>query len=258
MVSGKKQRHLCSDGHQATRAAPKSMTVRGRLSDVAVATDRQLLRWLSDRSNGLTPGQIAAITAAALWPGMWHRNPLSVVDPALSLQHEFAGCDLLWTARAAAARDGSWPFSSGPRLSWRPLLPTSDGVGKYPPAGTSPNLGCAVSHLRGKGSLADNGQFLWSPADIRNTIVCMERKMHGREVPETEIDGWVKEAEAGYDLEELKARMGRPARGAEASQVVPVRLTVDELAAVMARAEREHLNRSEAIRAALAAWSHAA
>ena len=86
----------------------------------------------------------------------------------------------------------------------------------------------------------------------------MERKMHGREISETEIDEWVEEADAGYDPEELKARMGRPARGAEACQVIPVRLTVDELAAVMARAEREHLNRSEAIRAALAAWSHAA
>jgi hypothetical protein len=86
----------------------------------------------------------------------------------------------------------------------------------------------------------------------------MERKMHGREVSETEIDQWVEEAEAGYDVEELKSRTGRPARGAEASQVVPVRLTAEELVAVMARAEREHLNRSEAIRAALAAWSHAA
>ncbi len=82
--------------------------------------------------------------------------------------------------------------------------------------------------------------------------------MQGREISETEIDQWVKEAEAGYDVEELKSRMGRPARGAEASQVIPVRLTAEELAGVMARAEREHLNRSEAIRAALAAWSHAA
>lgn len=82
--------------------------------------------------------------------------------------------------------------------------------------------------------------------------------MHGQEIPESRIDEWVEEAEAGYDLEELKKRTGRPARGAEASQVIPVRLTSEELAAVMARAEREHLNRSEAIRAALAAWSHAA
>ncbi|WDF35094.1 CopG family transcriptional regulator (plasmid) [Arthrobacter agilis] len=86
----------------------------------------------------------------------------------------------------------------------------------------------------------------------------MERTMHGRKVSEAEIDQWVEEAEAGYDVEELKSRMGRPARGSEASQVIPVRLTTEELTAVMARAGREHLNRSEAIRAALAAWSHAA
>ncbi|SJM68305.1 hypothetical protein FM112_13315 [Gulosibacter sp. 10] len=40
--------------------------------------------------------------------------------------------------------------------------------------------------------------------------------------------------------------------------MIPVRLTAEELAAVMERAEREHLNRSEAIRAALAEWSRAA
>ncbi|WP_372698869.1 ribbon-helix-helix protein, CopG family [Arthrobacter sp. JSM 101049] len=39
---------------------------------------------------------------------------------------------------------------------------------------------------------------------------------------------------------------------------MPVRLTASELEALMARAEHEHLNRSEAIRAALWAWAHAA
>ncbi|MGW6174349.1 ribbon-helix-helix protein, CopG family [Arthrobacter sp. NPDC055138] len=86
----------------------------------------------------------------------------------------------------------------------------------------------------------------------------MGRQVHGREVSETEDDQWVEEAEAGYDVEAFKARMGRPARGAQASQVVPVRLTATELEALMARAEREHLNRSEAIRAALSAWAHVA
>ncbi|WP_336641347.1 ribbon-helix-helix protein, CopG family [Microbacterium sp. USHLN272] len=87
----------------------------------------------------------------------------------------------------------------------------------------------------------------------------MARKMQGREVAEAEVDRWVEEAEAGYDVEDLKRRMGgRPARGAAASEVVPVRLTAAELEALMRRAEKEHLNRSEAIRAALAAWSHAA
>lgn len=83
--------------------------------------------------------------------------------------------------------------------------------------------------------------------------------MQGQDVSETQVEEWVAEAEAGYDVEELRRRSGgRPGRASEPSQVVPVRLTADELAAVMARADREHLNRSEAIRAALAAWSHAA
>jgi hypothetical protein len=107
MVSGKKQRHLYNASHEATRAAklltrgvnatvavtgvvvvvaPKSMTVRERPSDVAVVTDRQLLRWLSNRPNVLTPRQISAITAAAIRPGTWHRNPPAAVDPAFLLQ----------------------------------------------------------------------------------------------------------------------------------------------------------------------------
>jgi len=110
MVSGKKQRHLYNSSYEAARAAklltrgvnatvevtgvvvvvaPKSMTVRERPSDVAVVSDRQLLRWLSDRPNLLTPRQIAVITAAAQRPGTWHRNPPAVVDPAF-LQYEFA------------------------------------------------------------------------------------------------------------------------------------------------------------------------
>lgn len=165
---------------------------------------------------------------------------------------------------------------AGPRDMLRPTISTQRGVPRYvqepqirvpqsrfrkfPEAGEQ--IGkrhpAILPHTATNNSLANNSQVLWSSSDIRNTINRMERKMHGREVSETEIDRWVDEAEAGYDVEELKARMGRPARGAEASQVIPVRLTVDELAAVMARAEREHLNRSEAIRAALAAWSHAA
>lgn len=87
----------------------------------------------------------------------------------------------------------------------------------------------------------------------------MTRKMNGREVTEADVDRWVAEAEAGYDVEVLRERVvGRPARASEPSQVVPVRLTAAELDAVMARAEKEHLNRSEAIRAALAAWVSAA
>ena len=81
--------------------------------------------------------------------------------------------------------------------------------------------------------------------------------MQGKRVSEEQVDAWVTEAEAGYDVDELlRRRGGRPARGAEPSEVIPVRLTSAELDAVMSRARREHLNRSEAFRAALAAWAH--
>jgi len=126
MVSGKRQRHLYNASHEAARAAklltrgvnaavevtgvvvvvaPKSMTVRERPSEVAVVTDRQLLRWLSDRPNVLTPRQAAAISAAAAQPGTWHRNTPAAVDPAL-LQHEFAR--LRFLVDSARRRRAGW------------------------------------------------------------------------------------------------------------------------------------------------------
>lgn len=72
-------------------------------------------------------------------------------------------------------------------------------------------------------------------------------------VTDKQIQQWADEAEAGYDVEELKRRgRGRPGRGAEPMQVVAVRLTAEEVAALDAAAERAHLSRSEAIRRALA------
>ena len=73
-------------------------------------------------------------------------------------------------------------------------------------------------------------------------------------MPEQQVDEWAEEAEAGYDMERLRKR-GRPARGSSPAQVVPVRFTGEELAALTARAEREHLNRSEAIRQAVRKWA---
>lgn len=59
------------------------------------------------------------------------------------------------------------------------------------------------------------------------------------QVSEEQIEAWVDEAEAGYDGDELKRRgRGRPGRGAEPMQVVAVRLTAAELAALDAAAER--------------------
>lgn len=85
----------------------------------------------------------------------------------------------------------------------------------------------------------------------------MGRKFDNHDVPEEQIDQWVAEAETGYAPAWLSNRMGHPARAEHAAKVVPVRLTDAELGAVMARAEREHLNRSEAIREALAQWAAA-
>ncbi len=72
-------------------------------------------------------------------------------------------------------------------------------------------------------------------------------------VSEEQIQKWAAEAEAGYDVEELKRRgRGRPGRGAEPMQVVAVRLTSEELEALDAAARKHEMSRSEAIRAAVA------
>lgn len=93
------------------------------------------------------------------------------------------------------------------------------------------------------------------PRELRITINDM-RKMQGHEVPEEQVDAWVAEAEAGYDVEQLRKR-GRPTRAGQAAQVVPVRFTDEEIASLMKRADREHLNRSEAIRRAVREWTTA-
>ncbi|WP_175499614.1 ribbon-helix-helix protein, CopG family [Cellulomonas marina] len=71
-------------------------------------------------------------------------------------------------------------------------------------------------------------------------------------VDDEQIQRWADEAEAGYDVDALiRRRRGRPGRGAEPMQVVAVRLTAEELEALDAAAAKNHMTRSEAIRAAL-------
>lgn len=79
----------------------------------------------------------------------------------------------------------------------------------------------------------------------------------GVEITEEVIARLVKNAEDGFPRATFRSP-GRPARTDEPSKAVTVRLSESELAAVMARAEREHRTRSEAIREALAEWAHAA
>lgn len=80
--------------------------------------------------------------------------------------------------------------------------------------------------------------------------------MKEHEITDEQIEAWAAEAEVGYDVEASKKRgRGRPGRGAEPMQVVAVRLTQDELAALDAIAQRDQISRSEAIRNALASYA---
>jgi len=93
---------------------------------------------------------------------------------------------------------------------------------------------------------------------FRITIIGMaQQKINGAAVDETQLQEWVKEAEAGYPLEMLRKR-GRKPLGDGASEVVPVRMDQTLLNALAARAEREHVSRSEAIRAAVRDWVNVA
>lgn len=76
--------------------------------------------------------------------------------------------------------------------------------------------------------------------------------INGDPVTDEKIAIWAAEAEVGYDVDALKKRgRGRPGRGAEPSQVVALRLTLEEIATIDERAEREGKSRSEVIRDAL-------
>lgn len=71
---------------------------------------------------------------------------------------------------------------------------------------------------------------------------------------EKQLNAWVAEAEHGYNVDVLKKRgRGRPGRGPEASQVVTVRLTPEELDSLDRAAAEKHLSRSEIMRPAITA-----
>jgi predicted transcriptional regulator len=78
----------------------------------------------------------------------------------------------------------------------------------------------------------------------------------GVPVDEAQIAAWAAEAERGYDVDALKRRgRGRPGRGAGPTQVVPVRLTSDELDLVDSLAGRDGKTRSDVLREALMAYA---
>jgi hypothetical protein len=86
--------------------------------------------------------------------------------------------------------------------------------------------------------------------------VTKKRLINGQEITDVQIEAWADEVSQGLDIETIKKRgRGRPGRTAEASQVVSLRFSASELEAIDARAEREHISRSQAIREAVLAYS---
>ncbi|MBD8055653.1 ribbon-helix-helix domain-containing protein [Rhodococcus ruber] len=81
-----------------------------------------------------------------------------------------------------------------------------------------------------------------------------DETINGIPVTDEMIEGWAAEAEAGYDVAALRKR-GRPTIGEGPATVVPVRMDEALLKALTARAEQEHVSRSEAIRQAIRAWT---
>jgi hypothetical protein len=81
--------------------------------------------------------------------------------------------------------------------------------------------------------------------------------LNGEPVSDEQIQVWADEAERGYPVDQLRKRGRRPA-GDGPGEVVAVRMDGTLLSELSARAEREHVTRSEAIRAAVRAWIDAA
>jgi len=113
---------------------------------------------------------------------------------------------------------------------------------------------------RAYGIFAGEGDQDEQPVAVQQISYCIKymsagERLNGVPVTEAQIAQWSAEADAGYDVNELKERgRGRPGRGAQPSQVVTLRLTPEELAAIDARATRENNSRSEAIREALVSY----
>ncbi len=97
-----------------------------------------------------------------------------------------------------------------------------------------------------------------APTQFRITLLSMtDETINDQPVTDNMIEEWADEAETGYDVEKLRKR-GRPALGVGPGAVVPVRMDAALLEALNARAEQEHVSRSEAIREAVRAWTQVA
>lgn len=70
----------------------------------------------------------------------------------------------------------------------------------------------------------------------------------GIEITDELLDKWADEAEKGYDISELRPRVGRPPMGAGAAVVFQVRLEPELHRALRKRAEAEGVTPSEMAR----------
>ncbi len=77
------------------------------------------------------------------------------------------------------------------------------------------------------------------------------RTAKGAVLTDSDIEKLADEAEAGYDVKELRRRGGRPLIGSGPSQVVPVRLDPDLRKALLKQAKAEKTSQSDLIRRAL-------
>ena len=84
---------------------PKTLTIKAASEQVAVVTERQLLRWLLRRRHVLNPEQVSRIATAAVLARTWHRNPAQPGD-ADAIQQNFAALRLL--VDRARRRRATW------------------------------------------------------------------------------------------------------------------------------------------------------
>ena len=76
------------------------------------------------------------------------------------------------------------------------------------------------------------------------------KTINGQPISEKQLDAWVAEAEAGYDVEVLRSR-GRPPRAEDTAKVVSIRLSPSEISNLDGYAAAHGWSRSQAIREAL-------
>jgi hypothetical protein len=88
-------------------------------------------------------------------------------------------------------------------------------------------------------------------------LCVVEETIRGKPVTEEQIQAWADEAEKGFPVGQLRKRGRRPV-GDGPGEMIAVRMDEALLAQLTARAERENVSRSEAIRAAVKAWIDAA